>query len=354
MTLLDRYIGKTVAANMGVVLTVLLALFSFVALVGELEFVGQGKYNLWRAVAYISLTLPSLAYQIYPTVALLGCIIGLGVLASNNELTVMRAAGLSVARVTLAVMKTAGSITLLAIFVGEWLAPQAEQYAQILRSAALAERESLATQRGFWVRDGESFVSIRTIISDDHLEDITIYDFSANRQLSRITHARSAYYEQARWRMIEVAQSDLASNRVSTRHLPEMSWGSNMSPRVLGVTAVKPERLSAVGLYHYIRYLKGNELRAARYELAFWKKLTAPITAVVMVFLAIPFVFGSLRSITVGARIVTGVLVGIIFHLGNEISGYAGLVYQVPPIISAVAPTALFLLLAMVLMRRVL
>lgn len=353
MKILDRYIGVTVASHILVVMLVFLALFGFAGFVTEMEAIGKGKYGLTQAAQYVLLTLPGLAYQLFPPVALIGSIVGLGTLASSSELIVIRAAGVSLARIILSVMKVGALLMIAAVIVGEWLAPRAEQYAQTMRSAALAERISLKTQTGFWARDGQNVIHVRDILPDSALRDVSIYQFDERQRLRVVTHAQAASYRNEKWRLEDVARSRINDDGVTTERLPRAEWGALLSPAVLGVVAVKPDKLSAWGLHKYIDYLHDNGLSAERYQLAFWKKIFLPLATGVMLFLAIPFVFGALRSVGIGQRILVGALIGIGFYLFNQTFGYVGLVYDINPAFSAAFPVALFFAAGVMLMRRI-
>lgn len=353
MRILDRYIGVTVASHTLVVMLVFIALFSFAGFVGELDSIGRGKYGLLQAVYYVALTLPSLVYQLFPPVALIGSMVGLGMLSSGSELVAIRAAGVSMGRIILSVMKVGALLMVIAVIVGEWLAPQAEYYGQTMRSAALAERISLKTQSGFWARDGRNFIHVREIFADSQLADISIYEFDQHNRLQTVTYARTAAYQENKWQLQDIQYSRISESGVITQHQPSAEWGSLLSPAVLGVVAVKPDKLSLLGLRKYIDYLQDNNLNADRYEMAFWKKIMLPLGTGVMVFLAIPFVFGTLRSVGIGQRIMVGTLLGITFYLLNQTFSYAGISYGINPIVSAVLPPALFLGLGLFLMRRV-
>lgn len=353
MNLLDRYIAANVAGSTMIVLLVLMALFSLGAFVAELDAVGKGSYTLMHAAQYVLLTLPRLTYQLFPVVALLGSVIGLGVMASNNELMVMRAAGVSVARIAGSVLKIGVVWLALAVLLGEYIAPPAEKYAQAMRATALTERFAITSDRGLWARDGRYFIHISDVLSQHRVGGVSIYEFDDARRLRTMTVAESGRYTGAQWQLTNVARSTVAATGVSTEHLAELTWRSLLTPDMIEVVAVKPDSLSVQGLLSYIRYLRDNGLSADRYYLALWNKLVLPITTIVMLFLSIPFIFGPLRSVGVGQRIFIGVLVGISFYLLDKMFSFVGLAYQFPPALSAVLPTALFLGLAVVLMMRV-
>ena len=353
MKLLDRYIGVTVAGSTFVVLLVLLALFSFGTFVAELDAVGKGDYTLTIAAEYVLLTLPRMAYQLFPVIALLGSVIGLGVLAGNNELLVMRAAGVSVARITLSVMKVGLLWTILALILGEFVAPITDRLAQTMHNTALIDRFAMTSQNGLWARDGENFIQIRDVLENGLVGGITIYEFDDKQRLLDVTQARTGHFTGGEWVLHQVERSRIDPAGVETRKLKQLEWRSLLTPELIDVVVVKPESLSFKGLLDYIAYLRDNGLDAEHYKLAFWHKIVLPLTTAVMVFLSIPFIFGPLRSVGIGQRIFVGTLVGIGFYLLGQLFSFAGLLYHLPPSLSASLPTGLFFILAVLLVRRV-
>ncbi|MEJ2565072.1 MAG: LPS export ABC transporter permease LptG [Gammaproteobacteria bacterium] len=353
MRLLDRYIGVTVAGSTLVVLAVLLALFSFGSFVTELNAVGKGDYTLTVAAEYVLLTLPHVTYQLFPVVALLGSVIGLGVLASNNELLVMRAAGISVGRITLAVMKVGLLWIIVAVILGEFVAPLADRYAQTMHNTALVDRFAITSQNGLWARDGENYIHIRDVFANGVVGGVTIYKLDGKQRLLEVTQARTGRFVDGEWRLRKVKRSLIDPAHIVTQDLKQLEWRSLLTPEMIDVVVVKPNSLSLKGLLDYIRYLRDNGLDAEHYQRAFWNKLIQPATTAVMVFLSIPFIFGPLRSVGVGQRIFVGALVGIGFYLLGQLFGIAGMLYHVPTALSAVLPTGLFFILGIMLMRRV-
>ena len=88
MAKLDRYIGVHVFLAILSVLGVIVGLallFAFIDELGDIE----GGYGLLQALEYVLLTTPRRLYEMLPMAALIGCLIGLGTLASNSELTIM-------------------------------------------------------------------------------------------------------------------------------------------------------------------------------------------------------------------------------------------------------------------------
>jgi len=351
--ILDRYIGQQVGVSTLIVMAVLLALFTFFAFMDEAGSIGKGNYGAFEAFQYTLLTVPGMAYQLFPIGALLGSTIGLGMLASNSELVAIRAAGVSLRQIIGSVMKVGLLFVVIAIVIGEGVAPQAERYAQTLRSVAMSDRLTLQGRDGLWARDGDSFVNVRSILPGERLGKIFIFERDASRRLVRMIRADSAVYRDGQWILRDVASSDFGDNQVRYRHEAEVPWRTRLSPDLLNVVTVKPKTLSVWGLYQYVEYLRDNGLDASVYRQAFWGKVVAPLITAVMVFLSIPFVFGPLRSVGIGHRVLVGTLAGVGFHIVNQMFTYMGLVFGLNPLLSALAPATLAFAVGYWMLRRV-
>ena len=294
MKLLDRYIGKSVILGILFSLFMLLSLISFFALIEEVEKVGRGEYRLLDAFKYILFLVPRQAYEVFPVAVLLGSLVGLGALASNSELTAMRTAGVSLGRIVFSVMKAGILVMLLVLLVGEFVAPESEQYAERERAEKLYNQSTLKTRYGFWARDGSSFINIRQILPNARLGDIYIYEFAPDRTLEVATHAESAEYENDRWILRGIKQSSFSDEQIVSREIETATWESVLNPDLLDVVT-RPSMLPAWGLYQYIRFLRSNGLESKAYEVALGEKIVTPLITLVMVFLSVPFVFGVLR-----------------------------------------------------------
>jgi lipopolysaccharide export system permease protein len=278
-------------------------------------------------------------------------------LANNSELTVMRATGISTTRIIVAILKVGLILTLLAMLIGELVAPRTGQYANNMRAVAQSEHERhrmvFLTRYGFWSRDKLDFINIRTIYPDGGFGGITLYEFNAEQNLQSITRAKHAFYENGQWVLKKVEKHVIEATQVIRHYLDTVMWRAILSPELVKIVVIRPNKLSSIGLYKYIKYLRQNGQRTAKYELAFWTRLGYPLVCITMIFLATPFVFGSLRTVSIGQRILVGALIGVAFHMLNQTMGNMGLVYNIYPVVSALLPPILFLLIAITLMRRI-
>lgn len=351
--ILQRYISKTILASTALVLVVLMSLYTFMDFITELDDLGKGDYQLSSILAYLALSMPKRIYELLPVAALLGSVIGLGTLASQSELVAMRAAGVSVRDINKAVLIVAGILMFIAVVIGEFIRPITEQKALQIQTSAQTGTEGSQSQYGFWTRDGNHFNHIERIHSDGRFEGVKVYEFDEEHQLRVVTKAREARYDNNEWLMIDVVQSTIDEDGVEVRAIERAKWRSKLNPGMLNVVVVPPEFLPVWSLIEYVSYLKSNYQAVGQYQLAFWSKIMMPISSAVMVFLAVPFIFGPLRSAPIGGRILVGVLVGIGFHLFNQSFQHMGLVFGVLPWLAASLPTILFAGVGIFMLRRV-
>lgn len=351
--ILDAYIGRMLLTTIFLVLSVLGGLSGLINFVDQLKKVGRGSYGLVEAALYVLFSLPRDLETFFPIAALLGALIGLGILASNSELVVMQASGWSKLSISGAVLKTAVPLILMAMALGEWVAPAAEHAAKQLRSEAISGGELISSERGTWVKDGQDFVYIGKVLTETALADVTVYRFNPDQSLKQVLFfARAQYQQDDQWAVQGQSQIDFSEQSLSQQRQANGSWASSLSPDKLSVVSVDPEALSIRGLVNYISYLQNSSQDAERYWLAFWRKVFQPLSTAVTMLLALSFVFGPLRTVTMGARILMGTISGFGIYFANELFGPMTLVYHLPPVLGAIMPVVLFGGLAVYLLRR--
>ncbi|QOL27193.1 LPS export ABC transporter permease LptG [Thalassotalea sp. LPB0316] len=342
MKILDWYIGRVIASTTLMTLTVFVSISGIIKFVEQIRAVGRGNYDLSHAALYVLYSTPRDIEIFFPMSALIGGLIGIGMLASHSELIVMQAAGLSRLDIIKSVMKAAAILVLLSMAVGEWLAPKGEAAAREIRAQAISGGSLISSKTGIWAKDGDYFVHISEVENTGTLKQIQIYRFDDNLKLESWSAANKATYQQDSWLLHDVKNTKIYDMSYTTEIAETQIWQSSLTPEKLGVVIVNPEALSIQGLLEYLEYLKNNEQDPSRYELALWRKIIQPFTVGVMLLLALSFIFGPLRSMSMGARIVMGVATGIVFYLVNQVAGSISLVYQLPPILGAILPSIIF------------
>jgi len=353
MKLLDLYLARVLMGQILVVLAVLAGIFVFVEFIDQVSYLGTGNYSVLDALRYVLLSTPKITYEIFPMAVLIGAILGLSLLALDSELIVMRSSGVSIGQITSAVLKLGLFLALIALLIGEFLTPWTETLAQRGRAQALERNIEHKSNSGLWMRDGGTFVNVREVLPDLSLRDIRVFQFN-NNQLRALVHAGRGYFSETFWDLDEVKQTLIDEQGFTTvAEGPKARWTTSVTPQTMSVFLVQPDQLSLMQLRKYIAHLNANVQDTRNFELAYWSKFNLPLATGVMLLLAIPFVFGSIRTDSMGRNLFIGIMIGIVFFAASKALGYIVLVYRLPPELGATLPTLAFAIAAGLLYRRI-
>jgi len=353
MKLIDRYIAKTVFAAIVLVILMLTGLQIFILFVNQLGDLGKADYGIGQALLFILLGMPYQVYLFFPMASLLGCLIGLGIMANHHELVVMRAAGMSIGQVTLVVLKVAVVMIVIVTLVGEMLLPKLVLMANDRKMQALSAGQTLRTAKGVWLRHHNDFIAIATVLPDNTLEDVHQFHFNDTHQLQSIRHIQQLHYVNGVWQAHGIDETEILADSTRTHHVADMTWDVVLKPRILSVSTSEPDEMTFSELHQFLNAQKMSHQTTKNYQLVYWQRLVQPFTTMVMMMLAIPFIFGPLRSSTMGSKLLIGATVGFGFYIMNRFLGSLSQLYQFSSIVAAIAPTLLCALLGFYLMRRV-
>jgi lipopolysaccharide export system permease protein len=330
------------------VLVAFLALFSFFDMINEVKNVGNSSsYQLYHAAAFVFLRLPGRVYELMPVAVLIGTLYALSSLARHSEITVLRASGMSTKNLLSGLLGVAAVFALATFLMGEVIAPPAERTAQQLKLQSRGKTVAQDLDSGLWVRDERRFINVRVVLPDTRLQGIRIYDFDEDTNLRSVTEAEEGVYvPPASWRLSNVTRADIGDEQASLVKLPDVEWRSALNPDILAVLMVSPEKMSLTHLAAYTRHLADNKQKTQRYDIALWKKVIYPLAALVMVALALPFGYVHNRVSGVSLKIFSGVMIGVLFHMLNGLFSNLGVINSWSPFLSAIAPSALFMLAA--------
>ncbi len=359
---LDRYIMRTVFSGVLIASLILLGIFLFVDFIGQLKFVGTGDYGNLQALLYVFLRLPQRFYELSPSILLLGGILSMGAMASNSELIVMRASGISANRITRSVLQAGLIIAVLVVLLGEYVVPNATSMAKTLRAEALEKKLIVGGYNDIWARDGNRYVNVRHVLPDQQLREISIYELDDQQRLSSIIFAEQARHENDAWVVNGINRTSIAYDGESRGAMPETTVAytqERIMPRLIllelfSVLELEAQDMSASELYTYSSYLEDNNLDAGEYKLAFWIKILMPATCLAMLLIAMPLVFSTTpRSGGVGQRIVLAVIIGIVFFVFSRSMNFLGLAIGIEPVISAATPVILVTIISVLILRRI-
>lgn len=350
MSKITAYISRTVFYAIAMTLLVFIALDFIFGLIAQLEKT-SGAYTALEAFYYMSLTVPRRLYDLIPYSCLIGCLAGLGLLASSSELVVVRAAGVSVRRITWIALRPAIIFIAVALLLGEFVAPYTEQMADNRRHY-LRYNTTQAAPQNMWNREGNEFMHVSAVLPNGVIYGLTRYKFDEQQRLQSASFTKQARYEDGYWQEQDVSITHITADGLRNETIPSRRWDTPFTPNLFNILVLKPEDLSMRNLHYYTNYLHEQNLSAGNYSLAFWQKALQPLATASLVLIAISFIFGPLRSVTMGQRIFTGVVFGVVFLLLQKLLGPSSLVFGFPPVIAVLIPISLCILLGLYLLNR--
>ena len=354
----DKYIGR--AAVLGILLvwvslTVLMMMFS---VLGELRDT-TANYVAADVFWFVLQTGPRMSYQIFPVSALMGSLLGIGGLASANELVAFRVSGVS--RLRLAGAGLAGTLFLSipVMAIGEWVAPDAEQQARAYKLSQIVGQVIIGGSSGMWIRDGSDIVNIRRpMLTADRgeqsisFQEVEIHHFDGFAGLQKITRADSAFFDGEQWRLENVSIIEIGKSEVVPVTLETSPWVSGIKPELLESAVTRPFYLSIRALWDQLKYLQSNGLDDRIYQSAFWEKIMYPFAIIALVMAGMPFVFGSSRQHNHGFRLFIGMTLGGVFMLVNAAAQNLASAYSLPVAFSTALPSFILMVVAITVLRR--
>ena len=339
MNTLDRYLYRTVLVYACMALAVLISLGGLFLFISQ-QNIGVGNYSAGDALLFTFLTLPEQAFELLPIAAMIGALMGLGHLASGSELVVIRASGVSVWRVAWPVGLAGFTMALAMYTIGEYVAPPMAQLAKREKTTSKLADISFAGTGSAWVKDGNLILRVQTGEVDQAFGGVSLFELDGNRLLS-VKHAeRISVADPGHWRLHNVSTTRFRDDHIESEVVPEITMTSSVNPDFLGLAATDPDLLTLRGLASYIDHLRRNSLDTVVYEIGFWSRIARLFAVIVVTLLALPFVFGPLRTTGAGARTVIGVLLGVVFFLITGMVEKGGQLFGLNPVIVGWLPTA--------------
>jgi lipopolysaccharide export system permease protein len=354
MKIRDRYITKTLLNYTMVVLVVWLAIYSFFNFLAELNSVGKEDYTILSAIKYITLQLPEVAYNHASPVILLGCILGMGHLATTSQLLIFRVSGSSILKITGVTLKNAFIFLLVIIVIGEFLAPISSNFAYSGKSIALGNNDFSKSQEGFWIRDGDNFINVKKNIDGKLFNGITVIEVNSLNMIERVTRSESAIFD---GNSLNMDNSEIFSikglsffDSISLKGRNSYNKLVSFDQDLISSLEKKPKDLSTWMLIKQVQFLSDNKLRSGVFEVELYNRLIKPVTLFAMILLAMLFIFGSTRDATLGRKIFFGVALGLSFEMLSRLSSAMALSFDFNTLISVVMPSIIVMVISSILL----
>lgn len=353
MKILDRIIRNSIFTSTLLVSAVIIGIQSFLSLVQQFSMVGHGEFNLWKALIFVPMQLPAQFYQLFPITGFLGTLTGLTRLASSSQLIIMRSSGVSIMRIAWSVMKTAIIMILVVTAIGEGLGPLWQQQSDKMRQNAMFPSKNQSILKSVWLHQDNHFTHIRELKNQRSMDGVTSYHFTSTGRMDKAITAQSGQLVNGQWVLTNVKKTYFLNNQIKNKTQPHAILHAEFKPNLQIQMSLTATEENLINLYKTIHYRQSIGLGINQFLFTFLQRLLQPLTTLVMICLAVPFVFGSFRSSSAGIKVISGVFIGFTFYMLNQLLGPITLVYQFPPLFAALLPTTLFLLIAMILLLRV-
>ncbi len=386
MKTIRRLIYAEVLASIALVATGFLALFFFFDLVDELQYLGKhiglptanDIYQIRHAMAYVALLVPNHLYELLPISVLIGTIFVMARMAQSSEYTILRTSGLDPWRALKLLLGLGAFFVVFTFAIGDYIAPASEKAAQLLK--AKYQNTISVGQTGAWLKEKQPYntyvANVKTLSTRNEMVGVQIFEFNNKGLMVSVTRAPMATFgDDDSWLLKDairsefdipvtsqtasINSSDIVSNsarpfpkdrqsaRVNRTVTDNFRWSTGITPEMVSVALLKPERMATYDLFTYIRHLDTNDQAAQHYEIAFWKKVFYPLSCLVMVMLALPFAYLHFRSGGIAAYVFAGVLIGISFFLLNNVFGYVGILQNWQPWLAAATPGLLYMAISL-------
>ena len=350
--ILVRYINKEFFIGISMIMIGLISLFAFFDFIQEIGDLGKGSYGIIQAISFVILSIPGHIYEVVPLAVLIGAMYTIGQLSYNSELNVLRASGYSIKKIAGSLMYVGILFSFFTVLIGDFIAPHSEKSAQQIKIISTNSSVSQEFSSGFWIKDGDNFVNIENVLPDSSLEQIHIYEFDENFNLRTIVDAKNGSFKNGEWKLKDIKQTILDKDSVKTKTIESGSWKSLMRPEMMNALIISPQKMSSINLLKFINYLKKNNQKSTKFEVALWEKLIHPLMPLVMIIFAIPFGFLQERSGGKFFKMFVGIIIGIVYQILNTMIRHLSLLNDWQPFISSLIPTLIFLSIGIFLINK--
>ena len=350
--ILSRYMLRTILTSTSLVLAILLALAGLFEFIAELDDT-QGNYQTSEAILFTLLRLPNLAFEMLPIAALIGSLLGLGAIAANSEIIVIRSTGLSIVRLSSMAAFSGAVMLLFTGLLGEFIGPPLDFYARDMRMEARYEHDDNQLGTEAWVKDGSTYMHLERVNPEFEFGSLHIYKFDNDRLESIAVAENSIIDENDDWILENIRETRFQPDGVQVLETQLSIESFEMNSGLLGSSLAKPLSLSAREMLIYIDYLQRNNLDATRYEMEFWYRVSRTCSVLIMPILALAFVFGPLRTGGAGGRLMVGIIIGLAYYLASETLANSGQVFNLSPIFVTWLPSVTLAMVAMFALSRI-
>lgn len=349
MTIINKYLLSTFLRITALALGIFTGIYLLIDFFEKVDDFLEHNATISLYFFYFSYKLPLIISQVLPLTILMGVFLTLGGFSKSNELTAMRAGGISLLRLLVPLILAATFLGLIHFALNEYIVPAGVRTADhILRTEVKGKTAAMTKQDNLWFRDQNTLYHIDLVNPKaGTMSGVTLYAMDDELQVEMRTDAAKVKFADNQWM---TKQATIRRFDTLTGQLKSEESGVNLAlplskqPGDFSTSSGDNEELNFTQLRRLSRKMRQEGLDAKRYLVDMYARLAAPVACLIMAFVAIPFALQKSRNVNLSLGISISVLIGVAFFIVQSTLMALGYTGVLPPFIAAWAADIIFLL----------
>jgi LPS export ABC transporter permease LptG len=355
--LLDDYVLRNFTGYLLLMLGSLVVLFLIFTYFELLSDIVRKKISLLTQIEYLINYTPSVLYLITPLAVLLTVLVTFGIMQKSNEITAMKASGVSIYRTVVPILAIALALAGGLFLLDQWYLPTANRRVETLKNMIKGKpAQTYLRPDRKWIF-GES----RKVHGQEPNRKIYYYEFydaernqfgnvtafeldpHSFRIAQRVYASRAHWSDEQRWVFEKGWQRTFRGEEIGNFRKFEVDTFAELNepPSYFKKELHQFQEMNYQELSRYIRDLQQSGFDVVRLRVQLQKKIAYPLITLVMAVLAVPFALsGSRRGALTG--VATALIIALVAYLTSGLFEALGNFSQLPPTIAAWLPDVIF------------
>lgn len=359
-TLLDDYVLRDFFVYLGMILAAFLVLtlvFTLFELLGDIL---RNHIPTLLVAEYLLNVAPYLLYNVAPLVMLLAVLVTFGVMQRSNEITVIKATGISIYRLITPVLVAAALLAAGLFFADQFYLPHTNKRQEALHNQIKGRppQTYLRPDRK-WIfgRNNQIYYYQFFDPDRDQFANVTIFQLDpANFTVTRRIHAERAHWADSlnRWIYEQGWERSLRVSAIENYHPFDVATFPELSeaPSYFKKEVKQYSEMNYEELRRYIHDLQQSGFDVVRLKMQLHQKLSYPLITLITAILAIPFALSTGKRGAI-AGVATAVGITVFYIVVSRLFEAMGNLSQLPPALAAWSPDLIFTLVGGYLILKV-
>jgi lipopolysaccharide export system permease protein len=249
---------------------------------------------------YFLCLIPLIIYQVSPLGVLLCTFITIGIFVRHNEITALKAHGISLFRVLKVFLLISGCLFLLSIWLQEYVLPYTIMHVKEIKNVHIKGKKGIELLKNpfFWYRSKNEIYNIDFFDPEKNmLQNITIFYFGPNVSLNKRIDAKNAYWIDNAWVFHEgIIREFKPDGDMTLKKFTKMAISIDKTPEDFKMSRKEGDEMSFSQIKRFIKMTKKEGYHSTPYEVEMHAKIAYPFINVIMGLLGIPFALRIGRS----------------------------------------------------------